>query len=953
MNKTTIRCLAIAGTGVLFSCGNKSGSEGDETKLGDVAVEGRACAEGETPLRDGCTLPCTDGWHEGPDGGCVVDCPPMMTEQEDGSCALSCGDDEEEEMAVRAGTDTLHLKYCDRGCPEGMELIDGSCELPCGEGWNRDADGACHLRCPEGMVAADDENGCAFETVGENKICPAEKWDTSVDGPFPLFVDPVDGAENGDGTRTAPFATIQQAVQAMGDEATIYLASGEYDEQVIVDGKAEVNLIGQCASNVVIAPSDAVSQYPEGEQGRYAGILSTWRVDRVHIHGVTVRSPLSDGDAIVIRHDSSPGSQRTVVVDQVVVDQAGMSGVLVNGAYEQISVTDATLVDGQAGIYIAVQSEDEAVLAGETLPMGTVEVRRNRIEGLTTFDDTWNVMGLSVVAADRVVVAKNRISNLTHASGMEFIVDSGLSIEKNILSDISGHGGIWIKSTFQERTPTTVDIRDNIIRNISAAPCAELFCTHITYGIDLDAINSIGPFDATASRNRIEGVQGHAVSLGSADVTGNRLVVSDSELIGSTNGIEWLSGDLSVEGCRFSGMWRSISSESDPRYQPLGALGLERNLFEAREEDPAGTPSDVFDNAFVEAIVYMGLLDRTGDVMVIGNVFRNNEQFETDRGLVVLNLAGDEVRIEANRFENNQGAAAWIGSGSVTAEDNQFLDNDSGLRIEQTPGERIDLLEVRGNAFLSTGEGLYAAWPEETGEYAIEDNVFVNSMVTLGDLGSVGQNAERLRISDNYFGAVLAQAGLAEALDIDGNRFEESRLVVFAQPEGSTADITGNLFDRSHLEVFRAENTVRIEDNELNGPGSVSGLGVGIGVYESVGPIQIIHNLIRGYGEEEVPGVGIMGDGIQIAGENSGTPTQIWIASNRLESNGRFGAVALRAEGWVEGNSYPAVEGGRSSDLVLELPRGAGYDGADVEFATPAESLPAVLAPENILSGLR
>ncbi len=953
MNKTTIRCLAIAGTGVLFSCGNKSGSEGDETKLGDVAVEGRACAEGETPLRDGCTLPCTDGWHEGPDGGCVVDCPPMMTEQEDGSCALSCGEGEEaEEDTLLAEVGTLHLKFCNRGCPEGMELIDGRCELPCGDGWTRNKDGECHLSCPEGMVETDDDIGCALQTVGENKVCPDGNWDTSIEGPSPLFVDPEEGSADGDGTEEAPFTTINQAVAAMGDTATIYLAPGEYDEQVIVDGKKAFNLIGQCAENVLIAPDTIVAPYPEGAEGRGAGVITAWRVDNVRIHGVKVRA--QQGSAIVVRHDLQPIGSRAVGVDQVVVVNAALAAVVVRGAFNDVGVTNATLTRSLLGIDVATQySEDES--SGAILPAGssgTVHILGNRIESLGSDDSVSQVVGVSVFGADQVTVTGNELSDLSYATGMDLWVVNKLIVEGNIMSDISGFGGMHLVGPDKESPSMDATIEKNVIFNINAAPCAYPNCPDYAEGIYFNA--ELGGFRVTLDRNRFERVQGDAVAIAPDDETGANFNVSACEFIKSYEGISWGSGNLDIDDCRFSHMWVAIYGGAPDQYQPIGNLDLRRSVFENRELDPSGILEDSEEKER-PGVVYLTDRIPQSTTRVIGNLFRNNKMFDIDRDLYVLRLSGGDLRVEDNVFSNNDGTATDVDSGSLSVENNRYLNNDTGIVVIQSPGTRVDASDIRGNVFVSNVNGLFEIWSEETGDYSVEDNVFLQTAAYVGDLDPTGQSAERLRVDGNYFGATFVQTGNAAELAVNGNLFQSSRLTVVSQPEGGEGRISGNRLERSHLEVYQAASAVRIENNEITGPSSFPYplyLGAGIGVFESQGPVEIVHNLINNNDERELPGIGIAGDGIQVIGSDKRTPDLLWMEANRIESNERFGALVVGVEGYIDGNMYRDNGNGGDDHLVLSLPRGEGYDGSDVAFATEKRSPPAVAESETILSGL-
>jgi pectin methylesterase-like acyl-CoA thioesterase len=102
------------------------------------------------------------------------------------------------------------------------------------------------------MIARDGGDGCGLVAVGERKVCPQGKFDEASPGPNPLYVDGADGTPDPDGSQAKPFHTITDAVEAGGQIMTIYVAAGDYHEQVALEGQSEVHLIGLCAEKTRI-----------------------------------------------------------------------------------------------------------------------------------------------------------------------------------------------------------------------------------------------------------------------------------------------------------------------------------------------------------------------------------------------------------------------------------------------------------------------------------------------------------------------------------------------------------------------------------------------------------------------------------------------------------------------------------------------------------------------------
>jgi hypothetical protein len=228
--------LAVAG------CGGDSSSSG-----GDV------CPTGET---------------KGPDGRCRPEpsgCP-AGTSEEDGNCAPP-------------------------GCPPGTWLVDDSCVAAgasgaCAPGEHLAADGCrpagvAPEDCPAGFVAA--ELGC--EPVLPSEDCPVGEMaflgDTDChavatcgsttwgDIPVEATTQYVDGSFMGvsDGSASAPWTTLQEAVDAAVPGAIVALAAGTYDQVSIAN--QPVRLWGRCPSMVAVTagPTELAIVVKDGADG--------------------------------------------------------------------------------------------------------------------------------------------------------------------------------------------------------------------------------------------------------------------------------------------------------------------------------------------------------------------------------------------------------------------------------------------------------------------------------------------------------------------------------------------------------------------------------------------------------------------------------------------------------------------------------------------------------------
>ncbi|HJL15259.1 MAG TPA: right-handed parallel beta-helix repeat-containing protein [Sandaracinaceae bacterium LLY-WYZ-13_1] len=138
-------------------------------------------------------------------------------------------------------------------CPDGWDTRFVRPGVPECEPWT---EAVGEEWCDPGELRVPGE-GCV--PIGAD--CPADGW------PSDLPADAVHvsaaAAPGGDGTRDAPFATIAEALEAVGAEGTVALAVGEYEEAVVLDGAIELRGACPAQTDLTLAtpassPGDAV-----------------------------------------------------------------------------------------------------------------------------------------------------------------------------------------------------------------------------------------------------------------------------------------------------------------------------------------------------------------------------------------------------------------------------------------------------------------------------------------------------------------------------------------------------------------------------------------------------------------------------------------------------------------------------------------------------------------------
>jgi hypothetical protein len=220
--------------------------------------------------------------------------------------------------------------------------------------------------------------------------CPAGELpdDLPAEGPL-VFVD--DDATGGDGTRSAPYGSIVEAVSA-AEGGTVVLAKGDYDAGFIFD--AQVTLVGACAAETRLVGTSrqavvTVTGGPVGLReltvvGSGPGLVVTGEVELASVvieeatfEGIDVRGGTLRGERVRVAHvdTPTPGGPRgpravrvdggTVRLRRAVLEDVGGFGVTVEGG-GQVTLEDFwiraidTQVDGRGqGVYAREESEVE------------------------------------------------------------------------------------------------------------------------------------------------------------------------------------------------------------------------------------------------------------------------------------------------------------------------------------------------------------------------------------------------------------------------------------------------------------------------------------------------------------------------------------------------------------------------------------------------------------------
>lgn len=210
--------------------------------------------------------------------------------------------------------------------PEAGVPADG-----CEEGFVADGDSGCEPvlpagACPPGQLAIPGETACH-----EPAPCAPGTWgDIPVDAGT-VYVDAAYGGADADGSAAHPFPNVQLAVDAAPDGATVAVAAGTYNGQLVVT-KPGLRIWGRCPALVaLIGPSDDAAVRVTGAPG------------------VELRSLAIAGGKTMIRFGDSPGGR----VDRAWLHGSASSGVWVAGLDPPVVISETLVEHASGGAVVA------------------------------------------------------------------------------------------------------------------------------------------------------------------------------------------------------------------------------------------------------------------------------------------------------------------------------------------------------------------------------------------------------------------------------------------------------------------------------------------------------------------------------------------------------------------------------------------------------------------------
>lgn len=171
------------------------------------------------------------------------------------------------------------------GCADWFTAVDGSCESAagsCGAGQIY-AGGECRgvgvAKCPDGWVQDPEGTGCLPDekpcdqgklwVAGEGCLNPGPVLSCgNVNSPWPghvpegelVYVHSESAVAAEEGTSTAPYKSLQDAIDNAPDDATVVLGTGFYDGGALID--RPLSILGKCAEYVTVTGS--VTHTPAG-----------------------------------------------------------------------------------------------------------------------------------------------------------------------------------------------------------------------------------------------------------------------------------------------------------------------------------------------------------------------------------------------------------------------------------------------------------------------------------------------------------------------------------------------------------------------------------------------------------------------------------------------------------------------------------------------------------------
>jgi len=451
-------------------------------------------------------------------GGGGGGCPAGQVVAGDGSCGPPppC---QPGEVTVEAGCEPAGLP-ADMPCAPGeWQREDGGCVpagVPaedCAEGFVHDGDRGCEpvlpsAPCGRGQIAVPGDNSCR-----EVAPCAAGTWGDIVTSTDTQFVDAAYVGGNNDGSPSAPWLTIGEAVTAAASGATVAIAAGSYAEDVVVRNKSLL-LWGRCPSMVEIVGTGqevAAVLLREGSTGSTVrgvgitgsgfGLLSTAGtgvlVDRVWIYDTPARG---------LDAEDSLGPSELIVRDSLIENVTDMGVTILSAevTIERSVVRGTRPVGNQSGR--GVNASDAIVHVNGSVVEGNTELGIGVFDR-TVIDVTGSVVrdtleagsgalgwGISADVGDELTISgsyiRDNVDYGVSARGATVTIDS--TVIRGVSDSTVDNRGIGIRVIDHMGTQSVLDIRTSLVETVTAVGIQVVSSQMFAQGVVLRDANQIG-----------------------------------------------------------------------------------------------------------------------------------------------------------------------------------------------------------------------------------------------------------------------------------------------------------------------------------------------------------------------------------------------------------------------------------------------------------------------------
>ena len=528
------------------------------------------------------------------------------------------------------------------GCTSAGVPADG-----CAVGFDSDGRGGCipvlpSDPCPTGLVALPGETRCH-----ELAPCGSSTWGDVIVDSNTLFVDGSYTANDSDGSQARPWASVQQAVSAASPGATVAIAEGRYDEDVVIQGKP-VKLRGRCPALVeivgtgstmatlVIASGASVTEiHRTALRGPGIGLITSG-AENVHIDSVWIHET---GDIGIDAEDSIGASAISVrgglveatheagvlmvgasgsIMDTVVRDTRALPGFSAGGAGVAV-VKSATGGRSNARLLRAVlaNNQDYGLYAGGsdvTLEASLISDTQPTMDGLYGLGAVFEEGSVGVVKSS--VVERNRAVGIA-ILGAEAVID--WSVVRNTESQTStGDFGRGIETVINAaEQPSAITLRASLIEQ------------------NADVGVAVGASDATVESTIIRATRPRALD----QLFGQGLTIKDHHVHRPNGVVRWSvvennhdlgvqieGSDVTLEGCVVRDM------------NPQAASGKFGRGINVQLGDLTGAPSNVtVRSSIVENAVEAGVMLLSSSLSLEGSVVRGTRPrpFDQTFGIAV------------------------------------------------------------------------------------------------------------------------------------------------------------------------------------------------------------------------------------------------------------------------------------------------------------------------------